>query len=108
MQRRRRSGDDRGGFSSKPSAEYRGGLAFGWEIDLWGRVRKLVEAGQAEATAADALTEDVRLALRGLLARNYFALRTLDQERLVLEEAVVTREDNLKSPQRRVAAGIPP
>ena len=108
VQRRRRSGDDRGGFSSNPSTEYRGGLAFGWEIDLWGRVRKLVEAGQAEATAADALTEDVRLALRGLLARNYFALRTLDQERLVLEEAVVTREDNLKFAQRRFAAGITP
>jgi outer membrane protein, multidrug efflux system len=31
VQRRRRSGDDRGGFSSNPSTDYRGGLAFGWE-----------------------------------------------------------------------------
>ena len=108
VQRRRRSGEDRGGFASNPSTEYRAELALGWEIDLWGRVRKLVEAGQAEAAAADALAEDVRLALRGLLARNYFALRTLDQERQVLEEAVVTREDNLRLAQRRFAAGITP
>ena len=107
-QRRRRSGEDLGGFASNPSTEYRAALALGWEIDLWGRVRYLVKAGQAEAAAEDALAEDVRLALRGLLARNYFALRTIDQEQQVLEEAVVTRKDNLRLAQRRFAAGITP
>ncbi|MEM7385112.1 MAG: efflux transporter outer membrane subunit [Verrucomicrobiota bacterium] len=108
VQRRRRSGEDRGGFASNPSTEYRAELGLGWEIDLWGRVRRLVEAGQAEAFAADALVADVLLALRGLLARNYFALRTIDREKQVLEKAVETREDNLRLVQRRFAAGITP
>ncbi len=109
VQRNRSSDNDLGGgFFSSYSTQYRAGLALGWEIDLWGRVRRLVEAGRAEADAADALVEDVRLALRGQLARNYFALRTLDQERQVLEDAVKTREENLKLAQRRFDGGITP
>lgn len=67
-----------------------------------------MEAGQADAQVAEVLVEDVRLALRGQLARNYFALRTLDEEQQVLRDAVTTREANLKLAQRRVDGGITP
>ncbi len=109
VQRSRSSENEQsGGSFPNYASQYRAGLALGWEIDLWGRVRKLVEAGQADAQVAEALVEDVRLALRGQLARNYFALRTLDEEQQVLRDAVTTREANLKLAQRRFDGGITP
>ncbi|MEX2579159.1 MAG: efflux transporter outer membrane subunit [Verrucomicrobiales bacterium] len=125
VQRIRRSENDQGGgsgFRTEPGGEgalgfqssggggnpytqYRAGLALGWEIDLWGRVRYLVDAGAADAAAVERATEDLRLSLQGQLARNYFTLRFLDEEQRVLQEAVQTRRDNLKVATDRFEGG---
>ncbi|MCB1227130.1 MAG: efflux transporter outer membrane subunit [Verrucomicrobiales bacterium] len=95
-----------GGFFGVDTTQYRAGLLLDWEVDLWGRVRRLVEARQAEATEAEALAEDVKLALQAELVRNYFALRFTDAEAEVLEGAVQTRLDNLELAQRRFQGGV--
>lgn len=77
-----------------------------WEIDLWGRIRRLVEASRAgeEASAAD--LANVRLSLQAELATNYFQLRGTDVERELIEDTVKAFETSLKIAQNRYAAGV--
>ena len=51
-----------------------------WEPDLWGRVRRNVEAAGASAQASAADLERAAVACRRQLAQNYFLLRVLDAQ----------------------------
>ncbi len=68
----------------------------GYEVDLWGRVRRSVEAATEEARATAADLENLRLTLHAEVARNYFALRALDSEIELLKRAVELRRQNLR------------
>ncbi|MAS94648.1 MAG: hypothetical protein CMO55_15730 [Verrucomicrobiales bacterium] len=85
--------------------EFRAALNLSYEIDLWGRVRGLVEAAKAESEAAYADWAGARLSLRAELARNYFQLRYLDSEIGVVERSVDLRRENLKLIDARVRGG---
>ena len=85
---------------------YQIGANFSYELDLWGRVRRLVEAGNADAQAAEYAVADVRAALQTQLARQYFALRFLDAEMATLAGTVKTRQANVKIAQDRLDAGF--
>jgi multidrug efflux system outer membrane protein len=67
-----------------------------WEIDLWGRVRRSVEAATAEYQASAADFENIRLTLHADVARNYFALRSLDAELALLQRTIELRRQNLR------------
>ncbi len=67
-----------------------------WEVDLWGRVRRSVEAATAEYQATAADFENIRLTLHADVARNYFALRALDAEIALLQRTVELRRQNLR------------
>ena len=59
-------------------------LSLGYEVDLWGRVRRSVEASRAAAQASADDLETIRLMIQGEVAVDYFSLRTLDAQRSVL------------------------
>jgi len=88
------------------SASYDIGLDARWEVDLWGRVRRLIEASQAgeEASAAD--LENVRLSLQAELATSYFQLRVTDVQRDLLEDTVKGFEQSLRVTRNRYEAGV--
>ena len=52
--------------------------AASWEPDLWGKVRRQVEASKATAQASDAQLAGQRLSVAASVAGNYFALRQAD------------------------------
>jgi outer membrane protein, multidrug efflux system len=54
---------------------YQAGFDAGWEIDLFGRVRRGVEAAGAEAGAAQAELRDAQVTVAAEVARNYLELR---------------------------------
>lgn len=61
------------------------GMGAGWEIDLFGRVSRSVEAAKADAQAVEADARAVHVILYADIAAAYVELRTL-QERLLLAQ----------------------
>src|SRR6202042_2487493 len=77
-----------------------------YEIDIWGRVRDLVNSANASAEAsADALA-DAKLELHAELARDYVNLRGLDDEAKLFADAIGIYRSALKLTQDRLAANI--
>ena len=76
-----------------------------YELDLFGRVADSVKAARAEGDAAEDLYRSVQLTLQADVAQAYFALRTLDSERDLLNATIRLREDALKLLRRRYEAG---
>ncbi len=77
-----------------------------WEPDVWGRVRRAVEANRAAAQASAADLEAVRLTMQAELAQDYFQLRTLDAQKKILEETVVSYQEFLVLTKNRYASGV--
>jgi len=77
-----------------------------WEPDLWGRVRRTVEASKASAQASAADLESTRLLVQAELAQNYFQLRTLDAQKQLLDTTVIAFQKSLELTKNRYAAGV--
>ena len=77
-----------------------------WEVDVWGRVRRQVEASQAGEQASAADLENARLSLQAQLATSYFALRVVDVQRRLLEDSVKSFEGSYQVTQNRYKAGV--
>jgi NodT family efflux transporter outer membrane factor (OMF) lipoprotein len=77
-----------------------------WEIDVWGRIRRLVESNEASAQASAADVATARLSAQTELAQDYFQLRALDAQKKLLDESVVDFQKSLELTQNQYAAGI--
>ncbi len=77
-----------------------------WEPDLWGQVRRSVEAARATAQASAADLANVELSIRSELALDYFELRGLDLQKQLLDNTVASYEDYLKLTQVRFKGGL--
>jgi NodT family efflux transporter outer membrane factor (OMF) lipoprotein len=77
-----------------------------YEADLWGRVRRTVEARRAQAQAAAGDVASVRLSLQAELALDYFELRGLDAVGFLLDSTVVAYEKALDLTRNRYQGGI--
>jgi NodT family efflux transporter outer membrane factor (OMF) lipoprotein len=77
-----------------------------YEADVWGRVRRTVEASRAEAQATAADLEGVRLSLHAELASDYFQLQELDAEEQLLSSTVTAYEEALDLTQNRFKGGV--
>ncbi|MDH5209521.1 MAG: efflux transporter outer membrane subunit, partial [Burkholderiaceae bacterium] len=82
------------------------GLVAAWELDLWGRIRRTVEASTASAeSAADELAA-AKLSLQAQLAQNYFLLRVQDAEIRLLQDSVARYERSLQLTRNQYAVGV--
>jgi NodT family efflux transporter outer membrane factor (OMF) lipoprotein len=81
-------------------------IDFSWEVDLWGRVRRTVEANQAGAQASQADLASAILSAQALLAQDYFQLRTIDAQKKVLEDTIGGYQKTLDLTKNRYAAGV--
>ncbi len=89
-----------------PYWQYQGGFTMGWELDVWGRVRRGVEAarGQAEASLEDVRNLEVMLLAQ--VAGEYIRLRTLQQRLTYAEQNIKLQADTLGVVQDRFKAGL--
>ncbi|MBZ5666186.1 MAG: efflux transporter outer membrane subunit [Acidobacteriia bacterium] len=77
-----------------------------YELDLFGRVRRDLEAANASLQGSAADLENVRLVLTAELAADYFNLRELDREAGVVRESVEIQQKGLDLVNRRHDGGV--
>ena len=92
-------------FPDTLTTAYRAPLSATWEIDLFGRVRNLTAAARADASAAAATFESIRLALTSDVAASYFSLRALDRELALINDGVALRRRSRELAQSRFTNG---
>ncbi len=97
------------GASAKSQATVSNYLLSGnasWEPDIWGKVRRSVEASEANAQASAADLEAVRLSVQAQLAQDYFELRALDAQRQLFDSTVKAYQTFLELTKNRYASGV--
>jgi multidrug efflux system outer membrane protein len=104
-------------FRSRTSANAPGGQAstgnlitvpvdLSYEIDIWGRVRRSVEAAQAPYQASIADLEVVRQTLLADVANDYFTIRSLDAQAQIIDRNLDLYRSQIKTIQQQLAAGL--
>jgi outer membrane protein, multidrug efflux system len=76
-----------------------------WEIDLFGRIRKLNEAQRAVYFASEDARRDVRLLVLSEIAQGYFQLRALDADLEIARRTVHSFQDTLDLFQKKFEGG---
>jgi multidrug efflux system outer membrane protein len=76
-----------------------------WELDLFGRVRRNVEAARADVGASAATLQDARVSVIAEVARDYFILRGLQDQLALTERNADNQLNTLKLTRNRLDAG---
>jgi NodT family efflux transporter outer membrane factor (OMF) lipoprotein len=77
-----------------------------WVPDLWGQVRRSVEAARGNAQVSAANLVNARLSAQAQLAQDYFQLRALDAQKRLLHETVEAYRKSLELTENRYKAGV--
>ncbi|MBC7210837.1 MAG: TolC family protein, partial [Pseudomonas sp.] len=85
---------------------WQGDLVAGWELDLWGRVRRQVEAADASVAVAENDRRGVLLALLSETAGNYIQLRAVQHTLDITQDNLKVARHSLKLSQGRQAEGV--
>ncbi len=89
-----------------PYALYQAGFDFSWELDLWGRVARGVEAAQAGVTAGEDALRDTMVVATAELARDYISLRGTQRKRQITRSNLETARQSLALTRARAAGGL--
>jgi multidrug efflux system outer membrane protein len=77
-----------------------------WEIDLWGRIRRLNESARAQFLATEDARRGVRLSLITDVAQGYFQLLELDAELEIARRTSNSFDQSLKIFSQRLGGGV--
>ncbi len=91
---------------TNPYNQYQLGLSASWELDLFGAVRRSVEAASADLQAQVESARGVLLSLASDVADAYIDLRGAQLKRSVVEQSLATDRDVLELTQQRWNAGL--
>ena len=80
----------------KAGNQYSASLDAAWELDLWGKVRRNVEANEASAAASKGDLEAIKLSMQASLATNYLNLRIADEQQRLLDNTVENYKKSLQ------------
>ena len=95
-----------GGFGSRERDLWQAGFDAAWEIDVFGGVRRGVQAANADIAAAVADRNDVLLTLLGEVARNYVELRGFQRQVAIAEDNAKSQQETLDLTRVRLNAGL--
>jgi multidrug efflux system outer membrane protein len=93
-----------GGLPFK-SSYTQAGLSLAWELDLWGRVRRLTEAARAQYLGTEEARRGVIISLISDVMTTYFNLREQDLELEIAQRTRDAAEHNLRLIQLRKDRG---
>jgi outer membrane protein, multidrug efflux system len=83
--------------------------AFGnlsYEVDLWGKVRRSVEASKARETASVENLAAQHLVIAAEVSRSFFQIASLDAQEAILQETIGLRQESLSLQQSRFQGGL--
>lgn len=96
------------GFNGGVGESYEAGLSASWEADIWGRLRRNLEANRANMQASAADLAAARLSLQAELVQTYLQLRVIDEHRRLLDQTVEAYARSLRLTENQYRAGIVP
>jgi NodT family efflux transporter outer membrane factor (OMF) lipoprotein len=91
---------------NRPFSTFLASLSATWEPDIWGAVRRTVEASEAFAESDAAQIASVRLSIQALIAQYYFELRYVDSDQILLDETLADYKKSLQITQNRYQQGV--
>lgn len=77
-----------------------------WALDIWGKIRRTLEANVASAQASEADLAAARLSAQGTLASDYMQLRVADEQQHLLDETVDAFKRSLQITQNQYNVGV--
>lgn len=95
-----------GSGQTSPNDQHSLSANVSWEVDLWGRVRRSVEAGTAQQQASAADLDAVRLSLESTLAQSYFQAKNIRASQQLYEQTIAAYERSLQMTRNRLNAGL--
>ncbi|MDY0747706.1 efflux transporter outer membrane subunit [Paucibacter sp. R3-3] len=87
---------------------YQVGFDASWELDLWGGVRRSVEAAKADRESAELAKRDALVSLSAEIARTYFSLRGTERALAIAEAQLQTEQHLQRLVSSRREAGFAP
>jgi len=82
------------------------GFQLSWELDLFGRLKRQLEAATALALASEQARRGVLVTLVGDVATNYFLLRELDLQLQIARQTLRVNDDTVAYFQTRLNGGV--
>jgi len=92
-------------FSTATANIHNVNVNFGWELDLWGRIRRLNEAAKAQYLATEDARRGVLLSLVSDVASTYFQLIALDEELRITKDTVDAFKETFDLFNRKLQEG---
>ena len=97
------------GFASGSASDVsytQAGFSLGWELDVWGRLRRLSEAARARYLATEEARRGVITTLVADVSDTYLALRALDRELEIARRTRDAANDGLQLTEARRTGGV--
>lgn len=85
---------------------FEAGLDASWEIDVWGAVRRGVEASDADVAAAEDSRHAVMVTVTAEVARNYIELRLAQVRQTIVGRGIATQRETIELVRARLDAGV--
>lgn len=93
-------------FSKTEIDTFQGGFDASWELDVFGGVRRNVEAAGADEQASIESRRDTLVSLLAEVARNYIDVRGVQRELQIADENIKSQTDTLELTRSRFKAGL--
>lgn len=88
------------------SNQFSAGFDASWELDVFGGVRRGIEAAEADLASATASLDDTRVSLLAELARDYFEVRALQIRLGIARNNLASQSETLQLTDWRARAGL--
>ena len=95
-------------LGDNPQSLWSSGLVTSWEVDVFGRVRRAIEATEAEVGASIEDYRDVMVSLYAQVAINYVNVRSIQQRLIYAQDNVDSQRQTLALVEFRLEAGLVP
>ena len=94
------------GLGERETDLFQTGFDASWEIDVFGGIRREIEASQADLAASEEALRSALVTLQGEVARTYIELRGQQLRLMIARKEVEIRKENLELIEARLRAGL--